>query len=501
MALSPRLEFRQAQSLTLTPQLMQSIKLLQLSHLELSTFIDEELLRNPLLEREDGGSEAAEPAPVVETAKIGDAYDGIVAQGSEQIPDAGEIAGGLDTAVENVFPDESSQDLGQSSGPDRNGSFEGSEAPDLDQFIASRPRLSDHLETQAQMILRTQSDRLIALHLINGLNEAGYLAVELTDIAELLGAELADVEAVLGALRGCDPVGVFARTVSECLGMQLAERDRLDPIMQRLLDNLDLLAAHNMAGLLKAVGCDREDLMDMLAELRRLDPRPGLAFESDPVETIVPDVFVRTGPDGSWQIELNSDVLPRVLVNRSYYATVSKKTRGAEKTFLSDCLATANWLTKSLDQRAQTITKVAAEIVRQQDGFLTHGVAHLKPMTLKMVAEEIEMHESTVSRVTANKYMATPRGLYEMKYFFTTAISSSDGGGDHSAEAVRHRIKQLIDAESIKDILSDDTIAEILRKEQGIDVARRTVAKYREGMNIPSSVIRRRQKKSLEALA
>ncbi|WEJ58471.1 RNA polymerase factor sigma-54 [Devosia sp. FJ2-5-3] len=501
MALSPRLEFRQAQSLTLTPQLMQSIKLLQLSHLELSTFVDEELLRNPLLEREDSAAEASEPTEPVETSLSGDAFDGMIAQGGEQIPQASEIADGLDTSVDNVFPDESPGDLGQSSGPDRNGSFEGGDAPDIDQYVASRPRLSDHLETQAQMLLRTQTDRLIALHLINGLNEAGYLAVELTSIAELLGTDLADVEAVLGALQGCDPVGVFARTVAECLALQLADRDRLDPMMQRLLDNLDLLAEHNMPGLLKAVGCDREDLMDMLGELRRLDPRPGLAFESTPVETVVPDVFVRSGNDGGWQIELNSDVLPRVLVNRVYYAIVSKKTRGEEKTFLSDCLATANWLTKSLDQRAQTITKVAAEIVRQQDGFLTHGVAHLKPMTLKMVAEEIEMHESTVSRVTANKYMATPRGLYEMKYFFTTAIASSDGGGDHSAEAVRHRIRQLIDAESIKDILSDDTIAEILRKEQGIDVARRTVAKYREGMNIPSSVIRRRQKKNLENMA
>ncbi|MCW5720936.1 MAG: RNA polymerase factor sigma-54 [Devosia sp.] len=500
MALSPRLEFRQSQSLTLTPQLMQSIKLLQLSHLELSHFVDEELLRNPLLEREDGG----DPAEAVDVPEPGEApaqlsaYEDTVAQG-ERVKDAAEIAEGYDTAVENIFPGESRQDLGQAGGPDRDGGFDGGEAPDLDQYLASRPRLADHLAAQAQMILRTPADRLIAQHLIDGLNEAGYLAVDLTAVAELLGAELGDVEAVLGALQGCDPVGVFARSVPECLAMQLRERDRLDPLMQRLLDHLGLVAEHNMAGLLKAVGCDREDLADMLAELRLLDPRPGLAFDSAPVEAVVPDVFVRPGHDGAWQIELNSEVLPRVLVNRVYYATVTKKTRDtAEKSFLSDCLATANWLTKSLDQRAQTITKVAAEIVRQQDGFLTHGVAHLKPMTLKMVAEEIDMHESTVSRVTANKYMATPRGLYEMKYFFTTAIASSDGGGEHSAEAVRHRIKQLIDAESPSAILSDDTIADLLRKEQGIEVARRTVAKYREGMNIASSVIRRRQKKSLD---
>lgn len=496
MALSPRLEFRQAQSLTLTPQLMQSIKLLQLSHLELNDFVAAELERNPLLEREDGGGDDASAEEPQHVPAEMSAYEDTVASG-ERTKDAGEIAEGYDTAVENVFPDAAPSEIGASTGPDRNGSFDGGEAPDLDQFVATRPRLSDHLEAQAQMILRTQADRLIGQHLIDGLNEAGYLAIELDSIAELLGAELGDVEAVLGALQGCDPLGVFARTVPECLAMQLRERDRLDPIMQRLLDNLELVANHNIPALLRAVGCDREDLADMLAELRTLDPRPGLAFDSGPVESVVPDVFVRSGPDGGWQIELNSDTLPKVLVNRVYYASVTKKTRdAAEKTFLSDCLTTANWLTKSLDQRAQTITKVAAEIVRQQDGFLTHGVAHLKPMTLKMVAEEIEMHESTVSRVTANKYMATPRGLYEMKYFFTTAIASSEGGGDHSAEAVRHRIKQLIDAEPATDILSDDTIADVLRKEQGIDVARRTVAKYREGMNIPSSVIRRRQKKA-----
>jgi RNA polymerase sigma-54 factor len=237
----------------------------------------------------------------------------------------------------------------------------------------------------------------------------------------------------------------------------------------------------------------------MIEEIRHLDPRPGLAFDGAPVQAVVPDVFVRRGNDGAWAIELNSDVLPRVLVNRTYYATVSKRTRDpAGRRFLSDCLQSASWLTKSLDQRAQTILKVATEIVRQQDGFLTFGVAHLRPMTLKAVADKIEMHESTVSRVTANKYVATPRGLFEMKYFFTTALASTSGGEEHSAEAVRHRIRQLIDAEA-GEILSDDTIADMLNREQGIGIARRTVAKYREAMNIPSSVIRRRQKRLVHA--
>src|SRR5690606_30013794 len=252
------------------------------------------------------------------------------------------------TAVENVFPDQSAQDqLNPQSRLDRDGASATGDAPDIDQFIASRPRLSEHLENQANMLLRTPADRLIARHLIDGLNEAGYLTADLEALADQLGAEPADIEAVLEVLQGCDPVGIFARTVPECLAIQLRERDRLDPMMAILLDHLELLAEHDLAGLMRAIGCDREDLMDMLAELRQLDPKPGLAFDSGPVEAVVPDVFVRRGPDGAWQIELNSETLPRVLVNRVYYATVTKKTRDpAEKAFLSDCLATANWLTK-----------------------------------------------------------------------------------------------------------------------------------------------------------
>jgi RNA polymerase sigma-54 factor len=497
MALAPRIEVRQSQSLTLTPQLMQSIRLLQLSHLELDAFIEVELLRNPLLEREEAEPDAGEPA-LEPVEPQGDLYEDTVAQG-DRIQSADGIASGFDTEVENVFPEQTGQDapdLAPAPWTERGG--EGGEAPDLDQFVAARPSLADHLEEQIGHILRDPAERLIARYLIDGLNEAGYLTVELADVAAQLGAPLELVESVLGRVQGCEPVGVFARTVPECLALQLRERDRLDPLMARLLKHLDLLAVHDLPALTRALGCDREDLADMLAELRTLDPRPGRAYDSGPTEAVVPDVFVRPGPQNTWTIELNADILPRVLVNRTYYASVTRKARdAAEKSFLTDCLATANWLTKSLDQRAQTILKVATEIVRQQDGFLTSGITHLRPMTLKMVAEAIEMHESTVSRVTSNKYIATPRGLFEMKYFFTTALGSTSGGDDHSAETVRHRIRQLVEQESASDILSDDTIAELLQKEQGIDVARRTVAKYREGMNIPSSVIRRRQKRQL----
>ena len=500
MALSPRLEFRQSQSLTLTPQLMQSIRLLQLSHLELNAFIDTELLRNPLLEREDAAEPVeAENSELAERPRELDSYED-TAQFTETIQSAESIADGYDTAVENVFPDQGAQDgpglQGQWS--ERGGSADFGEAPDIDQFVAARPSLSEHLTAQIGLLLQDPAERLIARFLTDSLDEAGYLATDLDAVATRLGTTTGEVERVLLAIQGCEPLGVFARDLAECLAIQLRERDRFDPLMQKLLANLGLLAAHDMPALARATGADREDLADMLAELRRLDPRPGRAFAGAPVETVVPDVFVRAGPDGGWAVELNADILPRVLVNRSYYATVVARSRGpAEKTFLTDCLATANWLTRSLDQRAQTILKVTSEIVTQQDAFLLHGITKLRPMTLKMVADAIEMHESTVSRVTSNKYVSTPRGLFEMKYFFTTALGSSSGGDDHSAATVRHRIRQLIDAESPDAILSDDTIAAMLQREQGIDVARRTVAKYREGMNIPSSVIRRRQKRVL----
>jgi RNA polymerase sigma-54 factor len=498
MALSPRLEVKQGLGLTLTPQLMQSIRLLQLSHLELSAFVDAELLRNPLLEREDGSEPGEEPAELPERPSELNAAEDTVDY-SDRIQSADSIANGYDTEVENVFPEQAAQDrLNEPpQWAERGG---GEEAVDLDQFVAARPSLAEHLGAQVALLLSDPAEHLIAQFLIDGVNEAGYLGIELEAIAEQLGASIESVEAVLAKVQAVEPAGLFARDVRECLALQLRERNRFDPMIERLLDNLHLIAEHDMAGLVRAVGCDREDLADMLAELKELDPRPGRAFERGPVESVVPDVFVREATLGGWNIELNAEVLPRVLVNRQYYATVTKKTRdAAEKTFLTDCLATANWLAKSLDQRAQTILKVTAEIVKQQDGFLVHGITHLKPMTLKIVADAIEMHESTVSRVTSNKYMMTPRGLFEMKYFFTTALGSSTGEGDHSAEAVRHRIRQIIEAEMPAEILSDDTIAEMLQKERGIEVARRTVAKYREGMNIPSSVIRRRQKRAMAA--
>jgi RNA polymerase sigma-54 factor len=512
MALTQKLELRQSQALVMTPQLMQAIKLLQLSNLDLATYVEGELERNPLLERasegEDEGSRAdAAPAPAEPAPSDPNAADWI---GDEFETSRGAMEERLGTNLDNVFPDD-----GNAAAP-RAGA-EAVPAPsewasagsggrddddyNLEAFVSAEATLADHLAEQLTLAISDPAQRMIGQYLIDMVDEAGYLVGEVETVADKLGTSIEEVEAVLRVLQGFDPAGVFARNLAECLTIQLKERDRYDPAMQALVEHLPLLAARDLAGLRKACRVDDEDLGDMIAEIRRLNPKPGLAFGTTLVQPVVPDVFVRPGPDGGWLIELNSGTLPKVLLNQTYYSEVSKTARrDGDKSYLSECLQTATWLIRALDQRAKTILKVAAEIVRQQDAFFAHGVQHLRPLNLKTVADAISMHESTVSRVTANKYMATSRGIFELKYFFTSSIAAANGGEAHSAEAVRHRIKQLIDAENPTDVLSDDTIVDRLR-EAGIDIARRTVAKYREAMRIPSSVQRRRQKQAVLNLA
>src|SRR6266851_1729864 len=448
MALTQRLEIRQSHALVMTPQLMQAIKLLQLSNLDLGTYVEGELERNPLLERvgeEEPGEREAPSEPD--------------AAPPEWTADGADAAGERPVAELNDAPPEDSD------------------------AAASRANADPQR-------------RMIGQYLIDLVDEAGYLVGDLAVVREKLGASPAEVEAVLEILQGFDPPGVGARTLDECLAIQLKERDRFDPAMQALVSHLDLLAKRDLAHLRRLCRVSEEDLADMIEEIRQLNPKPGLAFGATVVQPIVPDVFVRPRPDGGFVVELNSDTLPRVLVNQSYHAEIAKTAKSdKDKSYLADCLQTATWLIRALDQRAKTILKVATEIVRQQDAFFVHGVRHLRPLNLKTIADAIDMHESTVSRVTANKYMATNRGIFELKYFFTSAIAAADGGEAHSAEAVRHRIRQLIETETPQDVLSDDTIVEKLHA-AGIDIARRTVAKYRESMRIPSSVQRRREKQS-----
>lgn len=505
MALNQRLELRQGQSLVMTPQLQQAIKLLQMSSHELQAFVDAELEKNPLLERDERSDGQGEP----QNASQADAIEVAAADVSRTLGDDSATAEKLDTMdtdLGNVYADEARADTeartvpaggdsGWSSVANTSGSFDSGRF-DLEATLKDEPTLADHLTEQLNLAFTGPAERLIGLHLIGALNDFGYLNSDIQALQEQIGVSREAIETVLDALRTFDPPGVFARDLKDCLAMQLREHDRYDPAMAALIDNLELLAKRDFERLKQLCGVDLDDIKDMVLEIRKLNPRPGNVFGSVIVQPVVPDVTVRPAPDGTWLVELNTETLPRVLVNNQYYAEVAAgSSREEDRLYLSDCLSTATWLVKSLDQRARTILAVSREIVRQQDAFLVHGIEALKPITLKTVAEAISMHESTVSRVTSNKYMATPRGTFELKYFFTTAISATEGGDAHSAEAVRHKIRELVDAETAKTVLSDDMIVDVLR-EAGIDIARRTVAKYRESLGIPSSVQRRREKRA-----
>lgn len=499
MALTVKLELKHGQQLVMTPQLQQAIRLLQLSNIELGQFVEAELERNPLLELEDandspaGSQRDGEGDGVAESRERESDEEWLNLE--KPAPEGERDLDGDDGGAEAAVPND--VDSGWASLRQREGARSGEEF-NPEEFVSSEPSLRDHLSQQMPLVLHEQAERLIGQYLIDMLDEAGYLHADLTLLAQTLGAPPELIEAVLAKLQTCEPAGVFARSLAECLALQLKEQNRYDPQIAALLDHLDLLAAHNMPALRKAVGVDLDEISDMVEEIKRLDPKPGLRFGAVQVQAVVPDVLVREASDGRWLVELNSDTLPRVLVNRHYFAEVDRSARSeTDKTYLLECLQTANWLVKSLDQRARTILKVAEEIVRQQDAFLTYGVQHLRPLNLKTVADAISMHESTVSRVTSNKYMATPRGIFELKYFFTSAIQAAGDGEAYSSEAVRHRIRQMIDGESVRAILSDDKLVERL-KEEGIDIARRTVAKYREAMRIPSSVQRRREKRLAE---
>jgi RNA polymerase sigma-54 factor len=477
---------------------MQSIQLLQMTHVELNQFIAAEVEKNPLLEfsSPDGAPEFAG-----EGRNEGPPEDH---EGDRRPSQTERLSEALDGGFDNVYQDDAGPRKADApelltqwkSMPGSLG--ESGEAYDLDDFVAGQVTLKEHVAQQVPFLLHDTVDILVARHLTDLLDDCGYVQQNLEEIAATLGKDAAGVEAVLARLQTLDPPGIFARSLGECLALQLRARNRFDPAMEALVANLDLLARRDFQSLKKICGVDEEDLLDMLAEIRTLDPKPGSGFEASTTESVVPDVIVQAAPDGGWTVELNPETLPRVLVNQDYYQHVSKaaSSGNADQAFLTECLQNANWLTRSLDQRARTIMKVSTEIVRQQDAFLTRGIDHLRPLNLKTVAEAIKMHESTVSRVTSNKYMLTPRGLFELKYFFTVSIAAVEGGEAHSAEAVRHRIRSMIHEEAPERVLSDDDIVESL-KAGGIDIARRTVAKYREAMNIPSSVQRRREKRAL----
>ncbi|MDR3448429.1 MAG: RNA polymerase factor sigma-54 [Alphaproteobacteria bacterium] len=493
MTISQRIDQRQSQTLVMTPQLQQAIKLLQMSNLELGDFVEQEIEQNPLLERGEGdGSDAP----------IGDTGPEIVAAAPDADPaplsgsESETVSGSND---EDVWANDGYNGEERFATTSSGGSFEDDEFSAA-QNIAEKPSLRAHLLEQIHVDFTEPADRMVAAALIELLDEAGYLPADLELVRTQLGVTDEHFEEIIARMQRFDPCGIFARSLHECLALQLFEKDRLDPAMGLLLQNLDLLAKRDLNALMRLCNVDNEDLADMIAEIRHLNPKPAMAFTSDVAQPIVPDVILRhlpgkLGEGGGWHVELNTETLPRVLANERYYAQIQSATsKKADKEYIADRWQQANWLVKALHQRATTILKVASEIVRQQDAFFVHGVSHLKPLILKDIATLVEMHESTVSRVTQHKYIATPRGLFELKYFFTTALGRSDGGADMSSESVRARIRAMIDNEKPTSILSDDHLSMMLRGE-GIDVARRTVAKYREAMRIPTSAQRRREKR------
>lgn len=481
---APRLELRQGQSLVMTQALQQSIKLLQCNALELREFIEAELEKNPLLQ-------TAEETDIKETSP--EERDAPKASDEPQEADFGDNqsfeAGSFDDAETDYVRGDSSVSTTSSSysGDDDMLGVDDNAAPDIS--------LREHLLNQLQMDIANPMERMIGAHLIDMVDDSGYITQPLDSLAKSFGVDDAEIERVLGKLQYFEPTGVCARNLSECLRLQLREKNRLDPAMECLLTNLHLLGDGRFDELMKKCGVDRDDLKDMIADIKSCNPKPGSRFEHEVSQHMEPDIFIRRLPDGNWHVELNMGNFPRVMVNKRYYKKVTQETRNQQdKKYLSEQLMSANWLVRALEQRADTMLKVASELVKQQDAFFRLGVRYLKPMTLKDIAAATGYHESTISRVTSGKYLICPRGTFELKYFFTSALARAVGGGDDvSSMAVKNYISEFVNKETLDHILSDDEIVTLL-KDRNINVARRTVAKYREALDIPASPKRKRLK-------
>lgn len=485
MKQTQNLQLRQSQQMAMTPQLQQSLKMLQMNSTELLQAVMEEIEQNPLLALEEAGEmqqqepDNSEPAP---TLLEGDEVAEIRLERGDAMPEQADSAvdaweGGGEEARPYYASDDEDSDF-------------------LNQTVAKQVTLREHLEQQIMLDIEAPAERLIALQLLDYVEPSGYLSAEYPAVAAQLGCTPQALDAVLAQLQKLDPLGIFARNLAECLAVQLRERDRLDPAMQKMLDNLELIALADFKKLSRLCGVEEEDIREMCQELRQLNPKPGQNFEHTTTENWQPDVLVRRNPDG-YRVELNPDTMPRVLFHRAYYAEISGKAKDkTERKTLTEYAQSANWLVRSLEQRAQSILKVASEIVLMQEDFLEKGVYYLKPMTHKAVAERVGLHESTVGRVVNGKYMSTPKGVFEFRYFFSSAVGAGDAtnGEDISSRAIKQLIKELIEAEEADNILSDDAIAGMI-KDKGMEVARRTVAKYREVLNIPSSSERRRARK------
>ena len=485
-AMKQSMDLRQTQSLVMTPQLQQAIKMLQLSNLELTEELDKEIAQNPFLEKDEReqekNSQDIEHTQKSQSDEMQSEFDSVWTGESDQ-----------------ASPSDSSGNLTMGDiGAGGNRNFEDSEMA-FDARLSESRSLRDTLTEQINLHIDDPKDRMIAARLVDYLDDQGYLRLDNPTLCEELGCSEQRLERLLEHLKTYDPPGIFANNLRECFALQLADLDKLSPEMEILLENMDLLANYDHKGMAKKCGVSVDTIETMVEDLRHLNPRPASLFEDFITQPLIPDIYMRSLPKdlgGGWRVELNTDTLPKVLVNNQYYKEVAKKSnKEEEKQYLNNQLTAANWIVRAMDQRAQTILKVASDIVEQQNAFFLYGIEFLQPLTLREVAERVDLHESTISRVTNNKYIGTPRGIFELKYFFSTAIGGS-GGQVYSAESIRAKIKELIEGEDPEQILSDDKVVEILNKE-GIEIARRTVAKYRETLHIPSSSRRRKQKKNL----
>lgn len=497
------IQLRLGQQLTMTPQLQQAIRLLQLSTVELQLEIQQALESNLMLEAvEDGEDEAGADAEAdagpdgAETAPAAGADEGIDPGGegpgeleapaatTESIPDELPVDSGWEDVYDNAWLPASGDD--------------GEEREVTEIRGSTAETLRDHLLWQLNLTPFSETDAAIALAIIDAIDDDGYLSAPLEDICQGLAPELeveaAEVEAVLHRIQRFDPVGVGARDLRECLLVQLAQLPAETPWRDeaiRLVDeHLNLLAGHDYAQLRRKLRLDETGLREVVELIRSLNPRPGSALPGPEPEYIVPDVFVRK-QRGTWRVELNPEALPRLRINPRYAALVRRADSSEENAYLRSHLQEARWFLKSLQSRNETLLKVATCIVERQRAFLEYGEEAMKPMVLRDVAEAVGMHESTISRVTTQKYMHTPRGIYEFKYFFSSHVGTTDGG-ECSATAIRAMIRRLIAAEDPRKPLSDSKIAQLLHEREGVNVARRTVAKYREAMAIPPSNERRR---------
>lgn len=467
-------DLRQSQNLVMTPQLQQAIKLLQLSNIELAEYVEEELGKNPLLEKDDSSPD-----------DNGDDSEYESADGEEDV-----------ARLESGTSDFDAGGTQYGSGGDIK--FEGQDQS-FENRLETQKSLRQHLTDQLFIECEDSRDRMIGGLMIDHLDDTGYLRIDPDELAQILNCSRERIDHLLGIMKSFDPPGIFAADLPDCLALQLEDQNKLTPAHQKLIANLDVLADHDFKKLAKICEVEENTLTGLINDIRALNPRPASNFEHFVVQTAIPDVLMKKLPKhvgGGWRVELNTETLPRVLVNNEYYTQVAESAKKKEdREYITTQLNNANWLVRAMDQRAQTILKVASEIVEQQEAFFNYGIEFLRPLKLSDIAEEIDMHESTVSRVTTGKYIGTPRGIFELKYFFSSALGSETGGASHSSESVKARIKKLIDDEDPKKILSDDKIAEILKKD-GIDIARRTVAKYREALHLGSSVQRRKQKKN-----